>query len=240
MCYNINNESEVTHSMIKFKMGRNASDLPDNYNELDHDMIFLMYKDQFSQFFIDLLQIFPERMNQLISDYFNFINYNTPIDARTVSIGINKENDSVAVPYHFVKDAVGDYITLEEQTAQAINDWFDTFYSAETAHRLTDCLSTNICKFYNDVLNEVERPKYDDFMRTLANRLDMHIDDFMDDIIDACEQSDGSNLWTDTTYKFNDTEDAIKGYLLNAYTIEELWMACIYTRQYTNFEPDNA
>jgi hypothetical protein len=196
-----------------------------------------MYKDQFSQFFIDLLQIFPERMNQLISDYFDFINYNTPLDAETVRIGMN--SDSVVVSYHFVKDAVGDYVTLKEQVAQAINDWFDTFYSDETAHRLIDCLSTNICMFNNNVFNGVDCIEYEDFMRTLANCLDMHIDDFMDDVIDACEQSDGSNLWTDHTYKLGETEDAIKAYLLNAYTIEELWMACIYTRQYTNFEPDN-
>ena len=225
----------------------NCSYFPDDYDDTkekqdyepqDDYIRYFISKRNLSQFFIDLLEVFPEKMSNNFRLYFDYINITSPIDGDNCDVELN--GSSVEFRYVF-NDLYDDgYEQLKSACEQAINEWINTFYSKDTLHRLTDCLSTNICMFYDNVINNIERTKYDDFMRTLANCLDLTVDDFMDDIIDSCEQSDGSNLWTDTTYKLGETEDAIKAYLWNTYTIEELWMACIYTRQYTNFEPDNA
>lgn len=234
--------------MIHLKPIRvNSSYFPDDYDEdkekqdydeLDLDMVFAMYKNQFSPFFLDLLKIFPERMNQLISDYFDFINYNTPIDAETVGIGIN--NDIVAVSYNFVKDATGDYETLKEQAAQAIYDWINSFSSDNVKDRLAMFIATQITLKYANIVNRVAGAEqdYTDFMRIIANCLDLSLNGFYGALEYCCDHGD-YNTWLDYEYKDEDTEDDVALYLADAFSANALWLACIYTSKFTSFEPEN-
>ena len=235
--------------MIHVKRTRlNASYFLDDYDEdkekqdyenLSMDMIYVTRKSRMPQFFIDLLEIFPDRMNQLISDYFDFINYNTPIDADTISIEVYDGN--INIPYNFVKDAEGDYETLKNKVTQCIEQWIASFLSPDMHERLSTSISANICANYNDAaINGHFDAESQNYLRTLANCLDLTGPQLIENIEQACEQPDGSNVWLDTDQKFDEAETALTTYLADTYSTEELWMACIYTRQFTHFEPDNA
>lgn len=225
----------------------NCSYFPDDYDDTkekqdyedqDNHLRYFIPMTKLPEFFRELLLRWYDEMNTLVYDYFEFINSGTPIFCDTITIKVN--GNIVEFCYDLDPDIEDEYSQLKSESEHAILDWIRSFSANKVKERLAMFLATQITLKYANIVNGVAGAEqdYTNFMRIIANCLDLSLDGFYEELESCCDHGD-YNTWLDFEYKDEDTEDDIASHLTNAFSANALWLACIYTSKFTSFVPDN-